>query len=429
MAFTKYSDVLRQLSYAELDGNFAEMDRVYDEALQARDAAVLFAGVFGSTTLGLAGSDNGKYFAVPGTGAVYLNLYKNNAGAADFVTSIGTFLGGTLTGALNEAPPVTIASAATVDIGAAASNTIAVSGTAAITSLGTIAAGAIRYIRATGAFTLTHNATSLILYDSNIVATVGEVFRFESLGAGNWRLTGRHYAGPLARTDVANTFVNGQIISSSDAGAGEVVGLRLDRLSATPAAGDAGASIRFAFQNSALAFIQNTIIRPKLIDPTAGSEDTSFEFVCYIAGTPSVATVIGAGVQVGTPTGGDKGAGTLNAVNLYVQNSAVLKQSDIFVSTDQTITLGGALTLAHGLGAAPRDAKLALVCQTAELGYSIGDVLMDVSARTIASIVVNATNLNIRFFDSANVAIVHKTTGARSAFTAANWKARFFAIK
>lgn len=132
------------------------------------------------------------------------------------------------------------------------------------------------------------------------------------------------------------------------------------------------------------------------------------------------------GVYLAAPTGLSKGDGTLNAVNLYVQGSAVLKQSDIFVSADQTITLAGALTLAHGLGAAPRITGVRLVCQTAELGYSIGDTVQ--VEGDIASNVPDATNLNIRY-RSVATSICHKTTGVLTAITAANWKARFYAIK
>jgi hypothetical protein len=400
---------------------------MYTAALQARDIAVAAAKIYVSTTAGLAATAEGGYFTVPDTSTGELVVYHVETGVAVEKVRIGKpFVGGTLTGALNEAPPVTIASAATVDIGAAASNTVIVSGTASITALGTIAAGAIRRIRASGAFTLTHNATSLILYGSNIVATVGESFWFESLGAGNWRLTGRHYAGPLARADVANTFVDGQSINSSDSGAGEVVGVSLNRLSASPAAGDYCTSFRFGFMNSAAAYFGTTGIRPVLIDPTAASEDTGFDFVTVVAGVTTAAVRVAQGVAVGAPSGGDKGAGTLNATNVYVQGSAVLKQSDIFVSADQTITLAGALTLAHGLGTAPRIKLIELVCQTAELGYSIGDVIQ--AQDNTAMILPDATNLNIRY-RSASIGVMHKTTGVLTSITAANWKARFLAIK
>ena len=98
--------------------------------------------------------------------------------------------GDTMTGALNWAATQTIASAATTNIGAATSNSVIVSGTTTITSLGTIAAGAERCVTFSGALTLTHNATSLILPGgANITTAAGDVAYFASLGAGNWRCT------------------------------------------------------------------------------------------------------------------------------------------------------------------------------------------------------------------------------------------------
>jgi len=95
--------------------------------------------------------------------------------------------GDTLTGALNDAAAATVASAATTDIGAAASNNVTVSGSATITSLGTIAAGARRHVTFTGNAVLTQNAVSLILPGAaNITTQAGDCAEFVSLGSGNW---------------------------------------------------------------------------------------------------------------------------------------------------------------------------------------------------------------------------------------------------
>jgi len=81
-----------------------------------------------------------------------------------------------------------IASATTTNIGAATGRWIDVTGTTTITGLGTIAAGIERLVRFTGALTLTHNATSLILPGSaNITTANGDCALFESLGSGNWK--------------------------------------------------------------------------------------------------------------------------------------------------------------------------------------------------------------------------------------------------
>lgn len=107
--------------------------------------------------------------------------------------------GDTMTGALNWPAPVVLASAATTDIGAAAGNLVTISGTTTITSFGTVAAGAQRTVTFTGALTLTHNAASLILPGGqNIATTAGDSLTAQSLGGGNWRVTGYQRANGSA---------------------------------------------------------------------------------------------------------------------------------------------------------------------------------------------------------------------------------------
>lgn len=97
-----------------------------------------------------------------------------------------------------------------------------------------------------------------------------------------------------------------------------------------------------------------------------------------------------------------------------------------YESSQQTITSGGSLTLAHGLGVKPKLYLAVLQCTTAEKGYSIGD---EVAALTIpvdsrgVSIVSDATNLNIRYGSFATAfELLNKTTGANEAATNANWR-------
>lgn len=100
-----------------------------------------------------------------------------------------------------------------------------------------------------------------------------------------------------------------------------------------------------------------------------------------------------------------------------------------YTSTNQTVTAGGALTLAHGLGGMPALVQCRLKCITGELGYSIGDeVIVNpgpsyVSSSTGLSLVPDATNINVRFGASGGgMAIARKDTGALEIITAANWQ-------
>lgn len=82
---------------------------------------------------------------------------------------------------------VDIASASTTDLGAASGDYVHITGTTTITALGTANAGREVTVRFTGALTLTHNATSLILPGSaNITTASGDTAIFRSEGSGNW---------------------------------------------------------------------------------------------------------------------------------------------------------------------------------------------------------------------------------------------------
>lgn len=90
---------------------------------------------------------------------------------------------------VNGAKSANIASAGSIDLAAIAGNFSIITGTTAITALGTVQAGARRLVQTQSALTITHNGTSLILpngYDINTFA--GEFLEFLSLGSGNWQL-------------------------------------------------------------------------------------------------------------------------------------------------------------------------------------------------------------------------------------------------
>ena len=463
MTLTLRNVVNRALAFYEFDDNLQFVETKALEAQAARDAAVMFSKVFDSTALGIAGTTSGQYFTVPGTGGVYLYLYKNVAGVATLSATLNAFVGGTLTGSLNEAPPVTIASAASIDIGAAASNTVIISGTATITSLGTIAAGAIRYLRATGAFTLTHNATSLILPGGvNIVAAVGDVFRMESLGAGNWRMTGKPFVGGTL-TGSLNEAPPVTIASAAsiDIGAAASNTVIISGTAAITSLGTiAAGAIRYLRATGAFTLTHNatSLILPGGVNIVAAVGDvfrmeslgagnwrmTGFQSGSTHAYQPLDATLTSlsalgtAADKLAYTTAADTWAETpLTAAGraLIDDASAAAQLATLgtealktFVSADQTITLGGGLTLPHGLGSAPRDLQVMVVCQTAELGYSIGDVVTLSSSTNYPAMWPDAANVNVKY-SSGTPGVVNRTTGNTTTITTANWKARFFAIK
>ena len=116
-------------------------------------------------------------------------------------TSRVALAGGSMTGALNWAAAVSVASATTTDLGAqTGSNLVNITGTTTITSFGsTGAAGCWKWVKFAGSLTLMYNATSLILPTGlNIETSVGDTALFVSSGSGNWTCYAYQTASGLA---------------------------------------------------------------------------------------------------------------------------------------------------------------------------------------------------------------------------------------
>lgn len=140
------------------------------------------------------GSANAPLTASTVTASTFTGALVGNASTATALTStLGIAAGGTgattASGAMDalSVAETTVASATTTDLGAVASDKVSITGTTTITSFGTAAAGIDREGRFTGALTLTHNATSLIIPGGASLSTAaGDRFGAYSLGSGNW---------------------------------------------------------------------------------------------------------------------------------------------------------------------------------------------------------------------------------------------------
>lgn len=84
----------------------------------------------------------------------------------------------------------TLASAATVKIGAANTNTVNIAGTTTITAFDTAPAGVKRTLVFKSALTVTYAASAIILpTGANITVAAGDIMEFISEGSGVWRCT------------------------------------------------------------------------------------------------------------------------------------------------------------------------------------------------------------------------------------------------
>lgn len=115
---------------------------------------------------------------------------------------------------------------------------------------------------------------------------------------------------------------------------------------------------------------------------------------------------------------------------LAAQVGGLVGLTKAFESAQQTITLSGTYTIAHGLGARPTLTFTELECTTADSGYSIGDRLMlggfmDLNTTAISgpAVVADATNLVCRWGSSMPY-VPNKGTGASALLTTASWRWR-----
>src|SRR3990167_7129229 len=103
------------------------------------------------------------------------------------------------------------------------------------------------------------------------------------------------------------------------------------------------------------------LIRTKILDPTSDSEYSTMEFQTLNSGSRARRMTVGQGVQIGEPTGADKGMGTINlACTLYIHGvppasapgaaSALLQTSPSGTLFLQALTLGASSTAGASAG-------------------------------------------------------------------------------
>jgi hypothetical protein len=252
-----------------------------------------------------------------------------------------------------------------------------------------------------------------------------------------------------ARTKVSNI---GQIQDSSFTYAGTSSGTNTITASVTPAITAYVAGQRFSFlaggSNSGAATLNINGLGAKTIqkrgaalasgDITAGNivvveyDGTQFQMISpATAATPSDASTTVKGiVELATDAELQTGTDATRAITpSNVLNS--LGFADYFISADQTITSGGLLTIAHGLGRTPALVQVRLKCVSALLGWSNGDVFIfnnhlsssDANSRGHA-VYFDATNVYLRFGSAtAAYVVLNKGTGAQSSATNTNFNA------
>lgn len=156
-------------------------------------------------------------------------------------------------------------------------------------------------------------------------------------GSGATTAAGARAAFLAAGTGDANVFTENQTIQRGDTS--EAV---LELASLLAAAGSL-ARIDFEGRDDAAGTDIYGRIRTAILDATASSEDSELLLAVQIASTLTDVMRIGNGVQVGSPTGGYQGAGTINAQNVLINGETIGSRIKVgeFTPSGGTIDITG----------------------------------------------------------------------------------------
>jgi len=224
-------------------------------------------------------------------------------------------------------------------------------------------------------------------------------------------------------------------LALTDAGAGVGPSLTLDRNSSSPADNDALGSVIFTGRDSGAATQQYAEIGAVALDVTAATEDGAITFKTTQAGSSAERMSLQGGLVMSGATGGDKGSGTINATNLYVNGSAVATGSSISWYQSSQLTISATTgSVSHGLGAVPDIIQLWIVNITTEQGFSPGDwVLMNsnLSGSGQRGATLWATSTSVGYSQNAanQMTVCDKSGGAAAQITDSKWRVVLKAAK
>lgn len=254
---------------------------------------------------------------------VVISDSSSNARVVSYQKADGTAIVGaaTWTGVSNA--EVSVASASTTDILGAASAFVAISGTTTITSFGT-GTNRIRFVRFTGALTLTHNATSLILpTGANMTVAAGDTIIVISDGSSNARVV--NYQNSLAAQLAQLAIVAGDIIYGSGTGTVARLAKGTDGFYLTLSSGvPAWAAVSTGWTpptSSSLPLGTVALMSPQGSSPTNNNTIAGSSLKTAVANSSGVVSVAGATTQSGTWTNISTATVSSGAFGLFVRTA------------------------------------------------------------------------------------------------------------
>lgn len=375
--------------------------------------------------------------------------------------------GGQLTGAINEAPSVGLTAAATTNIGAAASANVTITGTTTITAFDTVAEGILRVVAWQAATPVTYNVTSMQLVGAaSKTYAAGDVSIFKSLGTGYWKevvyqpssimLTqaqgDARYAGNAQTVGVAMA-ANAVTISalnsvpltfrSATATSGATSQVLTPSANLVIPSGATLGTVNAVPSTIVIAELNNAGTREFAICNIAGGLEIDEQNLISTTAISAAATAANVWYSttartslpyriIATFSSTQATAGTWATAASAVQ--PVFGEVSLGIFRTPNVTplpaVSTSLTASHALGVIPSTVSLEFICLTAELGYSVGDVvqvlgLWNASVAYPASSWASASQVGVPVPSTYAPYVFNKTTGAATTPTAANWAYRF----
>jgi hypothetical protein len=130
---------------------------------------------------------------------------------------------------------------------------------------------------------------------------------------------------------------------SSDASASRGPNLLFRRTSPSPAVSDDGGAFLWQMNDDAANILSVATVGIRASSVTSGAFSGTLRFQTMQAGSLALRAQLGAGLVVGSPTGSDTGAGTINAVTLYENGTSLASK---YQGLDSELTAIAGLTSA-----------------------------------------------------------------------------------
>lgn len=250
----------------------------------------------------------------------------------------------------------TVASASTTDLGATNVNAALITGTATITSFGSNGnlASPFYRVRFSGACTLTHNGTSLILPGANNIVTIaGDNAVFQATSAGNWKcLEYNRFSGANITTGVAKTVASATTTDIGTAGVNNIIISGTTPITSLGSTATLDSPIYYITFSGALLLTHNasSLILPGIANITTAANDSCVAQLLSSGNWQVISYTKANGAAISGSTYGGATDGGSSGSNLVLTNASNRAQGWTATTFGLSVQLPAANTISSAGG-------------------------------------------------------------------------------